>query len=211
MHPDSREDFRLKERPARTSQVLRDFIETLDAERVSFEDIIAALGDRGLGVLIALFAVPNILPSTVPFGNVATGVPVVFLAVHLMLGWPRLVLPRVLAEMTIKASILRTFAPRVANVLARIERLLQPRLLAVSNPVAERSVGGICLLLSLISASPIPFAHMLPALGLTIVGLGLIEHDGLAIITGLAIGVIGALLLALVLFGLAAGLSHVLL
>ena len=74
--------------------MLRDFAEHLSAERVSLEDIIAALGDRGLGVLIAIFAVPNIFPSTVPFGNVVTGIPVIFLAVHLMLGWPRLVLPR---------------------------------------------------------------------------------------------------------------------
>jgi hypothetical protein len=208
MHSDPREDFRRRERPARTSQVLCDFIASLDTGRVSLEDIIAALGDRGLGVLIALFAVPNILPSTVPFGNVATGVPVILLAIHLMLGWPRLVLPGFLAKRTVSAKSLKTFAPRVISVLSRIERLLKPRLLGVSSPAAERIIGVLCLFLSIISALPIPFGHMVPALALTIIGLGLIEHDGFAILLGAGIGVAGVMLLGLILFGLATGLAH---
>jgi hypothetical protein len=208
MHSDSREDFRRRERPARTSQVLADFIASLDTGRVSLEDIIAALGDRGLGVLIALFAVPNIFPSTVPFGNVITGVPVILLAVHLMLGWPRLVLPDFLARRTVGTASLKLFAPRVIAVLARIENLLKPRLLGASGPVAERVIGVLCLILSIISSLPVPFGHMVPALALTIMGLGLIEHDGYAILLGAAIGIAGILLLALILVGLASGLAH---
>ncbi len=67
MRPDPRKDFRTKERPAKTSRVLRDFADSLASERVSLEEIIGALGDRGMGVLIAIFATPNILPSTMPF------------------------------------------------------------------------------------------------------------------------------------------------
>ena len=184
--------------------MLGDFIETLHADRITLEDIIAALGDRGLGVLIALFAIPNIIPSTVPFGNVATGLPVIFLAVHLMAGWPRLVLPGFLAKRTLGAKSLKAFTPKLATVLSRIERLLKPRLLGVTRPTAERYIGALCLLLSIISTLPIPFGHNLPALGLTIIGLGLVEHDGYAILLGTAIGLLGVLLLGVVLFGLAA-------
>lgn len=208
MKPDAREDFRLKERPARTSQLLGDFIETLSMDRVTLEDIIAALGDRGLGVLIALFAIPNIIPSTVPFGNVATGLPVIFLAVHLMAGWPRLVLPDFLAKRTLGAKSLKAFTPKLASVLARVEPLLKPRLLDITGPVAERYIGVICLLLSIVSTLPIPFGHNLPALGLTIIGLGLVEHDGYAIALGSAVGLLGVGLLGAVLFGLAAHLHH---
>jgi hypothetical protein len=208
MKPDAREDFRLRERPARTSQLLGDFIDSLNMDRVTLEDIIAALGDRGLGVLIALFAIPNIIPSTVPFGNVATGLPVVFLAVHLMAGWPRLVLPDFLAKRTLGAKSLKMFTPKLASVLARVEPLLKPRLLDITGPVAERYIGAICLLLSVTSSLPIPFGHNLPALGLTIIGLGLVEHDGYAILLGSAVGLLGLLLLGAVLFGLAAHLHH---
>jgi hypothetical protein len=208
MRPDAREEFRKTERPARTSQMLRDFAQSLDSERVSLEEIIGALGDRGLGVLIAIFATPNILPSTVPFGNVGTGIPVIFLAAHLMLGWQRLVLPGFLARRTIGAGLLKAFVPKMAAVLAWIEPMLRPRLLGITGLAAERIIGAVCLFLSIISTLPIPFGHNLPAIGLTIIGLGLIEHDGFAILLGAAIGIAGAILLALVLIALAAGMHH---
>ena len=72
-----------KAKPTRTSELLREFALSLTGERVSIGDIVTALGDRGLGVLIAIFALPNILPSTVPFGNVLTGIPPLIFAVHL--------------------------------------------------------------------------------------------------------------------------------
>jgi hypothetical protein len=194
--------------PEKTSQLLRAFAAHLGSERVSLEEIVAGLGDRGLGVLMAIFAVPNIFPSTVPFGNVITGIPVIILAVHLMLGWPRLVLPRFIARRSIGAATLKSFAPKLAAMLARIEPLLKPRLPAISSAAGERIVGAICLILSILSALPIPFGHMVPALALMVIGLGLIEHDGIAILLGAALGLAGAILFGLVVFGLAAKLSY---
>jgi hypothetical protein len=196
------------ERPEKTSQLLRDFAERRAADRVSFGDLVDALGDRGLGVLMAIFAVPNIFPAPIPFGNVILGIPVIILAVHLMLGWRRLVLPRALAERSIEASMLRSFAPKLASTLARIEPLLKPRLPAVSSGVAERMIGVICVALSLLSAMPIPFGHMVPAMALMVIGLGLIEHDGAAILLGAALGLAGVVVFGLVIFGLATGLDH---
>jgi len=49
---------------------------------------------------------------------------------------------------------------------------------------------------------------MVPALALMVIGLGLIEHDGVAILLGAALGLAGVLVFGLVVFGLASGLSH---
>ena len=77
----------------RTSELLREFTATLDKDRVSLEDIVEGLGDRGLGVLLAIFALPNMFPSLVPFGNVATGIPPLIFAIQLTMGEHRLTLP----------------------------------------------------------------------------------------------------------------------
>jgi hypothetical protein len=195
-------------RPEKTSQLLRLFAEHLGSGRVSLQDIVASLGDRGLGVLMAIFAVPNIFPAPIPFGNVLFGIPVIILAVHLMMGWPRLKLPRSIAKYSVGAEMLKSFAPRLAGMLARIEPLLKPRLPAMSTPAAERVIGLICVILSILSALPIPFGHMVPALALMVIGLGLIEHDGVAILLGAALGLAGVLVFGLVVFGLASGVSH---
>jgi hypothetical protein len=44
---------------------------------------------------------------------------------------------------------------------------------------------------------------------LVLIGLGLIERDGLAILIGAGIGMVGSILLALVIFGVAHGLSFI--
>ena len=196
--------------PTRTSALLRDFAGAVTSERVSVGDIVAALGDRGLGVLIAIFAIPNMLPSVVPLGNSVVGVFPLIFAVHLACGFDRLMLPAFIANRSISAKTLKTMVPRVADVLSWFERLLKPRFPGVTGPYVERVVGVICAVLALITIVPIPFAHNLPALALVLIGLGLIERDGLAILIGSAIGVVGTILYGLVLVGLASGLQFLL-
>jgi hypothetical protein len=41
-----------------------------------------------------------------------------------------------------------------------------------------------------------------------VIGLGLIEHDGFAILLGAALGLAGAVVFILVLFGLVSGFNH---
>jgi hypothetical protein len=196
-------------RPMRTSELLRKFAHSLPSDRVTLAEIVSGLGDRGLGVLIAIFALPNILPSTVPFGNVATGIPVLIFSVQLLLGVEHLILPGFMGRWQTGTKWLKALAPRVASVLSWFERLLTPRLSWVTGQRAERFIGVVAIILALVSTLPIPFGHNLPALGLVLIGLGLIERDGLAILTGAAIGLLGSILLGLVIFGVAHGLSFI--
>ena len=196
--------------PTRTSTLLRDFAAAVDQERVTVGEIVVALGDRGLGVLMAVFAIPNMLPSAVPFGNTVFGVFPLIFAVHLACGFDRLMLPASIANRSISATSFKALVPRVAAVLAWFERLLKPRFPGVTGLNIERLVGVICVVLALITMVPIPFAHNLPALALVLIGLGLIERDGLAIVIGAVIGVAGTVLYGLVLVGLASGLRFLL-
>ncbi len=195
--------------PMRTSELLRTFAHSLTSDKVTLEHIVSGLGDRGLGVLIAIFALPNILPSTVPFGNVATGIPPLVFAVQLMLGVDHLMLPGFMGRWKTGTHWLKVLAPKVAAVLSWFEALLKPRMEWVTVPRMERLIGVVAIVLALVSTLPIPFGHNLPALGLVLIGLGLIERDGLAILIGAGIGLIGAVLLALVIFGVAHGLAFI--
>jgi len=193
------------ERPTRTSEVLRAFAESRTSERVSVGEIVAALGDRGLGVLIAIFALPNVFPSTVPFGNVLTGIPVILFAVQLMLGVERLILPDFIARRTVSTEFLKNAAPRVARLLAWVESLLRPRFSFMTTPRGERFIGILCMALSVVSTLPIPFGHQLPALGIMLIGLGLIERDGLAMLVGVVLGAVGIVTLVLLVIGIVHG------
>ena len=85
----------------------------------------------------------------------------------------------------------------VASVLSG-SGLLTPRVEWVTGRSAERIIGIIAIVLAMVSTRP--FLHHNLALGLVLIGLGLIERDGLAILIGAAIGMAGSTS-GLVIFG----------
>lgn len=162
-------------------------------ERLTIGDIVAAMGDRAFGPLLVVFALPNILPT--PPGTAGVmAIPLIFLTVQMILGkkpW----LPGFLARRSISRHSFARFASRATALLARASRFLRPRLGLFVQPLPERLIGGFCLMLALVLLLPIPFANSTPALAICLFGLGLLERDGVWILSGM-VASIGAVLLA---------------
>lgn len=91
---------------------------------------------------------------------------------------------------------------RIVPWLLRIERMIRPRLFALTEPVAERLIGLVALALAVILFLPIPFGNMLPGLTLALFALGILERDGIAVLAGLISAIVSAVLVAGVLYGL---------
>src|SRR3546814_1398086 len=68
-----------REDDRRTSDVLRRFIADFPGDRVSVADLTAALGDRAYGVLLFVFALPNLMPVNLPGVSSVLGVPLILL------------------------------------------------------------------------------------------------------------------------------------
>ena len=52
------------------------------------------------------------------------------------------------------------------------------------EPAAQRALGALCLIVSVALALPVPFANMAPSIALCVIGLGVLERDGVWIILG---------------------------
>ena len=185
----------------RMSEILRDFASETGPERITVADLLTAMEGRAFGALLLLFAFPNILPS--PPGLAAIlGLPLIYLSSQLMLGrspW----LPNFIANRSIARASFALVIIRATPWIARAERMLLTRLHILAGPVAQRFLGAVCLLLSLILVLPIPFGNMLPSLAICIIALGMLERDGAWILGGLlaavvAAGVVGGLAYGLV-------------
>ena len=152
-------------------------------ERISIGDLLAALGDRALAALLFVFAVPNVLPVP-PGTSTILGAPLVFLAAQLAFGrqpW----LPAFIADRTMTRADFAALVRRIGPWLARAERLLRPRAIALAQPPMEYLVGLVCLLLAVVLVLPVPLGNMLPALAISLLALGILERDGLWILAGL--------------------------
>jgi hypothetical protein len=194
----------------RTSELLLSFVDSLTDVRVSISEFVSALGDRGLGVLIAVFSIPNVIPSGIPGATAIFGIPVIILGAHLAVGERRLLLPKSIGRRTMGARSFGALAVRIAKALSWFERLLRPRLTIMTKPFAEHALGVLCVVLGIVTSLPIPLGHNLPALATTLIGLGLIERDGVAILAGLSVAALGFVVATLLVLGLAHGAEFLL-
>ena len=186
--------------PLKLSQVLEKVAAESTAPRISIGDLLRALDGRAFGALILVFAFPNVLPS--PPGLAAVlGLPLIFLAAQLMLGrkpW----LPSFIANRSITREVFVSLITRAVPWIIRAEAMLKQRLWVLVSPVAQRFIGAVFLMLSLVLVLPIPFGNMLPSLAICMLALGLLERDGLWVLAGCVSAVVATTIVGSMAFAL---------
>lgn len=184
----------------RFSAVLRELADDPSRDVIQVADLLDAMRDRAFGALIFVFAVPNALP-TPPGTSSVLAIPLLFLAAQMALGqapW----LPRMIAVRAMPRNRFAAIVDTVTPWILRAERLLRPRFPALSGRLAERLIGGFCLVLALVLVMPIPLGNMLPAVALCVLAFGILEKDGLWIGLGLATGLTALALVAGVVYAI---------
>lgn len=171
-------------------------------ERISVADLLELAGDRAFGALMFVFALPNVVPTPPGFSAVL-GLPLILLSAQFLWGRRTPWLPRAIATRSIARTDFSAVVSRMTSPMQRFERILKPRLGLLVSPAAERLLGFALLTLAVILFLPIPLGNMLPAAAICMVSLALVEHDGLAALLGVLIGVIAVMIVWGALFGLA--------
>jgi len=180
-------------------QRLRDAADALTGEPVALAHLADAHGAGTRGALLVLLSAPAVLPLP-GVGNVL-GVGLLLLALAIWRGQPAHELPGRVARWQLSAPSARRVLGLLAGFYAAAGRWSRQRLPhLVDGPQAWLApkvalMGGLIFL-------PIPFGNVLPALALSLLGLGLVFRDGLAVLLGLLAG--GTALASTVALGLAA-------
>jgi hypothetical protein len=200
--PQGQAPYRVKPQSRRTSQLLRDFVASHTEPRISLGALRDALGDRGFGVLLFIFALPNLVPVNIPLLSAVLGLPLVLLAAQLTYGRHKPWFPKWLTAQSFSREGFAAVVTKALPALERIEFLLRPRLTVLLSWTGERLIGIAILILALILTLPIPFANWLPAFGIAIFGLAIVEKDGLAVLAGLGVGIASVVVAATVVIGL---------
>lgn len=168
--------------PPRLSEILAALAGDDSRDRISVHDMVETMRARAFGALLLIFAFPNILPT--PPGTAGIlGLPLIFLSAQMMLGldpW----LPGFIARRSMARSTFQALVARIEPWLLRAERLLRARMQVLAHPRAQRILGALCLIVSIALVLPVPFANMAPSIALCLIGLGVLERDGLWIVLG---------------------------
>jgi hypothetical protein len=142
------------------------------------------------------------VPGNIPLLSAVLGLPLVLLAAQLTYGRHKPWFPRWLTQRSFPREGFANVVLRSLPYLERAERLLRPRLTLLLSWTGERLIGLAILILALVLFLPIPFANWLPACAIAIIGLAIVEKDGLAVLVGIAVGVASLAVAAAVVIGL---------
>lgn len=167
-------------------------------------EIFEYLAGRGHAALMVVMALLTWLPAI----SVVTGPILVFVGLRFSFG-KRPWLPKWLLERSVKRSTIASMASTCEAIEKRTARILRPRAVGlVRNPWLHRFLGVIVAICGALLPLPIPFTNFPLALPVIIIGLALLEDDGLYAVLGLALGVLVLSSLAAAMWWGSAGLGH---
>lgn len=167
-----------------------------------------ALEDRAYALLVVLLGLPNCLPMPPPIPLVC-GFVLGFVGLQMLAGRAVPWLPRALLSKSIGKPELSRAVSRALPVLIRLERVSRPRLTGLGGAWAIPLLGVLILALALGLVVAAPFIGQIPlGIAVCLVGLGLVERDGLFIIAGAVVGAGGLILSAGFAYAIFSGLSE---
>jgi hypothetical protein len=166
-------------------------------DTLRLRDLLAGLGRRSFGMLLFVATLPAFIP--IPIGGAISGPLVVLIGLQLLAGRREPWLPRFAAERGPHRHALARFDRLVSPWLARLERVVRPRLPELlHHPAAAALTGLLLVMLGLLLSLPIPFTNYLFGILLLLFALALLERDGALmavawIAGGACVGVFGLL------------------
>jgi hypothetical protein len=194
-----------RQRPRRLSQLFAKIAREAEG-RVSLASIRDGLGDRSFAALLVLFAAFNMIPLP-PGASAVLGLPMVIVAAQMTLGSRRAWLPGFVMNRSISAEQFRIVIDWAVPRLVRLEEVIRPRYWPFWRRRGERVVGFVALVMAIVVTLPIPFGNWLPACTTALLGLSLVERDGILLAIGSVVG-IAALVVTFCVVGAAGVATH---
>ena len=149
------------------SEVLHRFTLGRPDDKVSFGQMLDALGERGFGLLLMLFAIPNLLPFPgVPGVSFVTGMAILFISIQLILAKDEPAFPDWVSRKSFNRAQLSKFIVKTNPLLRWLEKPIRPRLSPVVVGFGERLIGVVGVIHALTLALPIPMGNLPQAVAL---------------------------------------------
>jgi len=159
----------------RSSEIIMTLSNNDTDEFVNLRGMLIQFGDRSFGLMLIVVAAFSIIP----FVSIVTGLIASIIGVQLILGMKKIVLPNFILDWNLSTQkvnkAIKLFAPKVEY----LEKYIKPRWHFTEAPIVDRINGIVIVILGVISAIPLPLTNVAPAILIMIMGLGLIERDGI--------------------------------
>ena len=198
-----------RRRPSLSLPILRSSRNQHRDGALTLGSLLSELGGASFGWAIVVFALVALLPLP-PGSTLLTALPLLVTTAQMMLGFDHVRLPGPLSRLPIDPERLRRTVLGLRPVTRRLERVLRPRLGALIARRNDRLMGVLLFVIALALFLPVPLSAWFPAISLFVVGVGLVERDGLVVALGLGLGLASVALTAAIVTSLVMGAEAIL-
>lgn len=173
--------------------------ETLRADpEVTVGELTDRVARRAFGLLMIVLALPTMIPILPPGSAATIGLLYIILSVQMLIGLEHPWLPAGVRHYRLSTRMLESLQRRGIPFLHRVERFSRPRPILLDERIVTRIVAVVVFLLGIVLFSPLPFFNTIPALTVLVLGVGLLNRDGIFVVAGL---IMATTVLAVVAFG----------
>ncbi|MDX7682866.1 exopolysaccharide biosynthesis protein [Aeromonas caviae] len=176
------------------SDTLRATAHAIEESHISLRQMLTLVGEQGMLLFCVLLTVPFLLPVSIPGVSTPFGLLILFIGIGITLNrvpW----LPAFLMERRFAAEHLKPTLHKGADLLARIDRFIRPRLLILTGSVTINRCNGLLIMLAalllmlplMLPLGAIPFTNAMPAWAILLLAIGMLQRDGLFVALGYAL------------------------
>lgn len=193
----------------RLSQVLTALADEPE-ERITLRSILALLSDRSFAVIVVLLGLPNCLPMPPPIPTISA-VLLVLVAAQIAARRAEPWFPRAVLKGSVASADLRRAVGRALPVVNLLERWSRPRWRLFGNRTGALLSALLLFTMALGMLTAAPLIGQVPyGLAVCLIGLGQVERDGMLVMSGFVIGIIGAALSAGFIYAVWIGVQNLL-
>ncbi|MCZ8130081.1 MAG: exopolysaccharide biosynthesis protein [Steroidobacteraceae bacterium] len=178
--------------------------DALPSPEVSIRQLLELIGEQGLLLFCVFLAVPFLLPVSIPGTSTVFGLLLLLVGAGVTANrvpW----LPNGLLSRRLNSAHVATVLRKSAAASRRFEKLIRPRLLALTHGATLNRINGLMLVLvALLLMAPLPlfpFTNTAPAIAIVLLAVGMAERDGVIVIAGYVATAVATAYIGLLLYG----------
>jgi len=156
--------------------------------------IIAAFAERGYGLLLVLLALPSAMPVPAPGYSTPFGIILFLIGAQILAGRDTPWLPAWALDRPVSAATGQKMIAFGIRFFGRMESWIRPRCAWSFSKGGHWATGLAVLVLASLMVLPLPLTNTAPAAVIFLIGVGLLEKDGVVIAVGIFLTSLAVLL-----------------
>ena len=168
------------------SHLLTSIINDIHGDTITLRKLLERCGREGMLLVCAIGCLPFLIPVSIPGVSTVFGAAIVLLSTALFLDrlpW----LPQRILDKDLDANKLKPVLHKGVGMVGKLDRWLQPRWSGLTTSPMQRVNSAVLVFGGLLLMAPlglIPFSNTVPAVGILLLTVGMMQRDGVFVLLG---------------------------